>query len=87
MADLGISADKLERSHKKVNDLAKTVAKSKGLSAPVKITAESAATPEAEHTLRLAELGAQMKVTAVKGEGHVQGQNCVGTWCSASSEL
>ena len=61
--DLGITSRELERSHQKVNELARSVARDKNLMEPVKVTAKTAATPEAEHTLRLAELGAQTKTT------------------------
>ena len=65
-ADLGITRKDLNRSHGKVNDLAKAVARDEGLPEPVTITPETAATPEAENTIALAERGAQAKVEAEK---------------------
>jgi hypothetical protein len=64
--DLGVSKTELHRSHQKVNDLAQAVARDKGLSAPVKVTAESPPTAEAEHTMRLAELAINDKAKATK---------------------
>jgi ParB-like chromosome segregation protein Spo0J len=65
-ADLGIDRKQLSRSHQKVNALAKAVARDKKLPPPLKITAETAATEEAAHTIRLAELGANDKRKAEK---------------------
>jgi hypothetical protein len=65
-SDLGISSDTLQRSHKKVSDLAAAVARDKGWKAPVKITPETPPSDEVEHTLRLAEMGIADKVKAVE---------------------
>ena len=65
-ADLGISETSLKRSHDQVNDLAKAVARDMGLKPPVKITPETPPRTEAEHTLRLAEKGAQDKAKAIQ---------------------
>jgi hypothetical protein len=65
VADLGTSVAGLNRSHDQVNALAKAVARDKKLKAPIKITPETPPSAEAEHTIRLAELGAINKAKAV----------------------